>query len=223
MSTQNVNVSRFAHNVEWDFFCDFQTPCCVLFKLKLIQCSQHKKKLQIVKSTKNCQFECHFQSCFEFWCIFRYTSWPFCKKVFLFSSFLAKKKIAAAAISSINPQVIILRWHYSLLYSTKNVDNNNYGLLSSFYLACCRQFSNKTEMTNGRPAACLFHTKIWNSTSATALTFLVGKNSAFGIPMPCLQNCFKVVFLKTAPKNVVWKYRRLPILNAHSHPLIKIM
>ena len=28
MSTQNVNVARFARNVEWDFFCDFQTPCC---------------------------------------------------------------------------------------------------------------------------------------------------------------------------------------------------
>ena len=23
---QNVNVARFARNVEWDFFCDFQTP-----------------------------------------------------------------------------------------------------------------------------------------------------------------------------------------------------
>ena len=27
MSTQNVNVARLARNVEWDFFCDFQTPC----------------------------------------------------------------------------------------------------------------------------------------------------------------------------------------------------
>ena len=27
MSTQNVNAARFARNVEWDFFCDFQTPC----------------------------------------------------------------------------------------------------------------------------------------------------------------------------------------------------
>ena len=46
-----------------------------------------------------------------------------------------------------------------------------------------------------------------------ALTFLVGKNSAFGIPMPCLQNCFfKVVkLLKIVKKNVVLKYRRLPI------------
>ena len=27
VSTQNVNVTGFARNVEWDFFCDFQTPC----------------------------------------------------------------------------------------------------------------------------------------------------------------------------------------------------
>ena len=27
LSTQIVNVARFARNVEWDFFCDFQTPC----------------------------------------------------------------------------------------------------------------------------------------------------------------------------------------------------
>ena len=25
LSTQNVNVARFARNVEWNFFCDFQT------------------------------------------------------------------------------------------------------------------------------------------------------------------------------------------------------
>ena len=27
LSTQIVNLARFAHNVEWDFFSDFQTPC----------------------------------------------------------------------------------------------------------------------------------------------------------------------------------------------------
>ena len=26
LSTLNVNVARFARNVEWDFFFDFQTP-----------------------------------------------------------------------------------------------------------------------------------------------------------------------------------------------------
>ena len=25
LSTQNVNVARFAHNFKWDFSCDFQT------------------------------------------------------------------------------------------------------------------------------------------------------------------------------------------------------
>ena len=28
--TQNVNIARFARNVEWDFFCDFQTLCVLL-------------------------------------------------------------------------------------------------------------------------------------------------------------------------------------------------
>ena len=27
LSTQNVSRARYARNVEWDFFCDFQTPC----------------------------------------------------------------------------------------------------------------------------------------------------------------------------------------------------
>ena len=26
LSAQNVNVARFARNIKWDFFCDFQTP-----------------------------------------------------------------------------------------------------------------------------------------------------------------------------------------------------
>ena len=30
LSTQNVNVARFARNVEWDFSFDFQTPCIFL-------------------------------------------------------------------------------------------------------------------------------------------------------------------------------------------------
>ena len=36
LSTQNVNVARFARNVEWDFFCDFQTPwvCIYIFMVK---------------------------------------------------------------------------------------------------------------------------------------------------------------------------------------------
>ena len=27
LCTQNENVARFARNVEWGFFCDYQTPC----------------------------------------------------------------------------------------------------------------------------------------------------------------------------------------------------
>ena len=27
LSIQNVNVARFARNVDWYFFCDFQTQC----------------------------------------------------------------------------------------------------------------------------------------------------------------------------------------------------
>ena len=30
LSTQNVNLARFARYVEWDFFCDFQTPWVLL-------------------------------------------------------------------------------------------------------------------------------------------------------------------------------------------------
>ena len=33
LSTQNVNVARFARNVKWDFFCDFQ-PLCIDVNLK---------------------------------------------------------------------------------------------------------------------------------------------------------------------------------------------
>ena len=33
MSTQSVNVARFARNVEWDFFCDFQTPCFSAYRI----------------------------------------------------------------------------------------------------------------------------------------------------------------------------------------------
>ena len=34
LSTQNVNVARFARNVECDFFCDFQTLCVELTNRK---------------------------------------------------------------------------------------------------------------------------------------------------------------------------------------------
>ena len=37
LSTQNVNVARFARNVEWDFFCDFQTLCTIWSNLRLLK------------------------------------------------------------------------------------------------------------------------------------------------------------------------------------------
>ena len=37
LSTQNVNVARFARNVEWYFFCDFQTPCVCRILYMLFQ------------------------------------------------------------------------------------------------------------------------------------------------------------------------------------------
>ena len=43
--TQNVNVVRFARNVEWDFFCDFQTLCC--FKLQKEDQSKGSLKLNV--------------------------------------------------------------------------------------------------------------------------------------------------------------------------------
>ena len=38
MSTQNVNVARFARNVERDFFCDFQTPWIAFENFKILFC-----------------------------------------------------------------------------------------------------------------------------------------------------------------------------------------
>ena len=35
LSTQNVNVARFARNVEWNFLCDFQTPWSFLHTYSL--------------------------------------------------------------------------------------------------------------------------------------------------------------------------------------------
>ena len=37
LSAQNVNVARFARNVEWDFFCDFQTLCCCICRYIYVQ------------------------------------------------------------------------------------------------------------------------------------------------------------------------------------------
>ena len=48
MSTHIVNVARFARNVEWDFFCDFQTPW---FRFRIIEFSYIQKNfLHVVLS-----------------------------------------------------------------------------------------------------------------------------------------------------------------------------
>ena len=52
MSTQNENVARFARNVEWDFFCDFQTLCignlffwfCLVSKITVITDKRERKE-----------------------------------------------------------------------------------------------------------------------------------------------------------------------------------
>ena len=71
MSTQNVNVARFARNVEWDFFCDFQTLCegldSAIGELKNLVMSaidgqktsrgNHKRNFSFANSVKDDEFE----------------------------------------------------------------------------------------------------------------------------------------------------------------------
>ena len=49
LSTQNVNGVRFARNVEWDFFCDFQT---LLRTLTFFNSRNSTKKLKEAKDQK---------------------------------------------------------------------------------------------------------------------------------------------------------------------------
>ena len=37
---QNINVARFARNVEWDFFCNFETLCCFKTLFGVYHCSK---------------------------------------------------------------------------------------------------------------------------------------------------------------------------------------
>ena len=48
-STQNVNVARFARNVEWDFFTDFQPPYVRLgwFVAYLKHCKNNDQRKKI--------------------------------------------------------------------------------------------------------------------------------------------------------------------------------
>ena len=61
LSTQNVNVARFARNVEWDFFCDFQ-PLCRIFA----HCAVHKNVRQRPKAWEASRQVLH-QSSNAFW------------------------------------------------------------------------------------------------------------------------------------------------------------
>ena len=58
LSTQNVNVARFARNVEWDFFYDFQTPCKI-GDLKLYVVGNMKKNWEFAKLSCFCSILCH--------------------------------------------------------------------------------------------------------------------------------------------------------------------
>ena len=66
LSTQNVNLPRIAHNVEWDFFWNFQTPC-------LWRIASSQIKVEILRNRPKLSFlslvnfwvylhelECHF-------------------------------------------------------------------------------------------------------------------------------------------------------------------
>ena len=44
LSTQNVNIARFARNVEWDFFCNFQTPCITTFFFSFLVFEKRRPK-----------------------------------------------------------------------------------------------------------------------------------------------------------------------------------
>ena len=71
MSTQNVNVACFARNVEWDFFCDFQTPWLCRFKwYRILFLTNFFRHLQI--GSCNVSFKNYpgfFTPC-SFWLIF---------------------------------------------------------------------------------------------------------------------------------------------------------
>ena len=48
LSTQNVNVARFARNVEWDFFCDFK-HCALLLNMSTYQIVSMSCKRKVSK------------------------------------------------------------------------------------------------------------------------------------------------------------------------------
>ena len=80
LSTQNVNVARSARNVEWDFFCDFQTPW---------SCRQ----AVAIKSWKNCTKIHNLLDC-TLW------SWQECR---IFASFFRFLLFWSLQLTTTNP------------------------------------------------------------------------------------------------------------------------
>ena len=77
LSTQNVNVARFARNVEWDFFCDFQTPWrskVVFEKLKTF-CGWYSGTVSSLLSQDKSRFSCQKQFSRPFQKLFQPSSW----------------------------------------------------------------------------------------------------------------------------------------------------
>ena len=52
MSTQNLSVARFARNVKWDFFCDFQTLCVWVILVVIHLASRHIIYLMLISAFK---------------------------------------------------------------------------------------------------------------------------------------------------------------------------
>ena len=77
MSIQDVNVARFARKVEWDFFCDFHTPCMYALEVLRpflashvdirIKSSSRKYDLRSTQH-ESCQYEYN-----RWWCIYAHT------------------------------------------------------------------------------------------------------------------------------------------------------
>ena len=66
LSTQNVNVARFARNVEWDFFYDFQTQCSMACQFL------GKKSLLFIFCIGKMSMMIHIVLKMEFPCIWRH-------------------------------------------------------------------------------------------------------------------------------------------------------
>ena len=135
-----------------------------------------------------------------FWILmnFRYTFNVDLFVRFLFCSFLAKKNSSCGNFfhksTSHNSKMTLPAFALQKKMSTTTTSL----LFYSWLVAGNFQIKPKWQMADQLP---VFSTQKYEIPSQ-ALTFLVGKNSAFGIPMPCLQNCY---FRLLSGKNYVEK------------------